>query len=303
VSQPDAELRVMLAGHVDEIGLMVNTIDEQGFVGFVPIGGVDPAVLAAQRVRVLGADGPVPGVIGRKAIHLMEQEERGKASKMHELWLDIGAKDKEDAEKAVAVGDPIVIDAGFQQFRNELAVARAFDDRVGAFVCLEAMRLLAERELEAGVYCVTTVQEEVGLRGATTSAYGCDPHVGLAVDVGFATDHPQGGAERFGEAKLGGGPILHRGCNINPVVGRGLIDAAKGAEIPYQMSAAPRRTGTDAAAIQLSRGGVATGLISVPNRYMHTPVEMVSLEDLENCAQLLAEYCASLQPGMDFIPA
>jgi endoglucanase len=302
VRNKDAAVRIMLAGHIDEIGLMVNTIDDRGFIGFVAIGGVDSAVLGGQRIVVHGAKGTVPGVIGRKAIHLTPQEERNKALELHQMWVDIGAKDKKDALKVVAIGDPITIDAGYLELRDNKVIARAFDDRIGAFVCLEAMRLIARRTVNVAVFCVTTVQEEVGLRGATTSAYGCQPDAGIAVDVGWATDHPRGDGDRYGHVAIGEGPIIDRGPNINPVVHKGLVETAKKHRIPIQHMAAPRGTGTDANAMQLSRGGVATALVGIPNRYMHTPVELVSLTDVENAAKLVAEWVCSLKPNANFIP-
>jgi len=302
VRNPDAGLRVMLAGHVDEIGLMVNSIDDNGFLSFVGIGGVDTAVLGAQRVLVHGAKGPVPGVVGRTAIHLIESKDRGKPLKMHEMWIDIGAKDKKDAGKVVAIGDPVTIDIGFTALRDNKVVARGFDDRIGAFVIIEAMRLLAKRKIDCAVYCVTTVQEEIGLRGATTSSYGCDPHVGLAVDVGHAIDYPSADPKKHGDLKIHAGPIIGRGPNINPIVYRKLVQVAKANKIPYQVGAEPRGTGTDANAIQLSRCGVAAGLISIPNRYMHSPVELLSLKDAENAAKLVAEWICSLKSGINLIP-
>lgn len=302
VLNPGAGLRVMLAGHVDEIGLMVNTIDDNGFIGFVPIGGVDAATLPGQRVEVHAAGGPVPGVIGRKAIHLTPQEDRKKFTEMHEMWIDIGAIDKADAESCVAIGDPITLAVGFQQLRNGRAAARAMDDRIGAFVCVEAMRLLRERNPRAAVYCVTTVQEEIGLRGATTSAFACDPHAGIAVDVAWATDHPRGEGERYGFTKIGGGPIIDRGPNTNPRVFQGLLDAADRAGIAVQRRAMPRGTGTDANTMQLTRAGVATANIGIPNRYMHTPAELISLEDAEHAAMLIAEWIAGLETETSFIP-
>lgn len=302
VINKSAPVRIMLAGHVDEIGLMVNTIDEKGFIGFVAIGGVDAAVLGGQRVEIHGADGPVPGVIGRKAIHLTPEKDRGRALEMHQMWIDIGAKNKKDAEKVVAIGDPVTMAVGYMELRNDMIVARALDDRIGAFVCLEALRQLHKRKINVAVYCVTTVQEEIGLRGATTSAYGCNPHAGLAVDVGWATDHPNGEGKRYGETCIGGGPILSRGPNINPVVRKGLVETAKAHKIPFQNFAAPRGTGTDANAMQLSRGGVATALIGIPNRYMHTPVELVSLKDVEHASRLIAEWIASMKSQPSFIP-
>ena len=302
VLNPEAETRVMLAGHVDEIGLMVNTIDDNGFIGFVPIGGVDAAVLGGQRVQVHGAKGSAPGVIGRKAIHLTPAKDRGKALEMHNMWIDIGATSKKDAEKVAAIGDPITIDAGFQELRNDLVVARALDDRIGAFVILESLRLLARRKPKVAVYCVTTVQEEIGLRGATTSAYGCDPHAGLAVDVAWATDHPNGDGKRYGHTSIGEGPIISRGANINPVVHRGIVATAKKHKIPIQHLAMPRGTGTDANAMQLSRNGTATAVIGIPNRYMHTPAELVSLKDVEAASKLIAEWVCGLSAKPSFIP-
>jgi len=302
VKNPDGKLRVMLAGHVDEIGLMINNIDDKGFLSFVSVGGVDTAILGGQRVVVHGPEGPVPGVIGRTAIHLTEQEDRGKALKVHQMWIDIGAKDKKDAEQVVSVGDPITVDHGFLALRDNKAVARGFDDRVGAFVILETLRLLDKKSIPVALYCVTTVQEEIGLRGAITSSYGCNPHAGIAVDVGHAVDYPSADTKKHGTATIHGGPIIARGPNINPIVGRQLVKVAKDKKIPYQIAAEPRATGTDANAMQLSRGGVATGLLSIPNRYMHSPVELISLTDAENAAKLLAEWVLSLKSNMSFIP-
>ena len=302
VRNPKGKLRVMLAGHVDEIALMVNHIDAKGFLGFLAIGGVDASVLDGQRVLVHTDKGDVVGVIGRRAIHLTDVKDRGKPLEMHRLWIDIGAKNKKDAERSVSIGDPATIDVGYIELKNGRVVARAMDDRIGAFVVLEAMRLIAKRKIDCAVFCVTTVQEEIGLRGATTSAYGCDPHVGIAVDVSHATDHPDCDSKRYGEFELDKGPILHRGPNMNPKLAKQLVDMAKKKRIPYQMEGAPRGTGTDANAMQLSRGGVATGLVGVPNRYMHSPVEMVSLKDAENCAKLLSEWICTLKPSMNYIP-
>jgi putative aminopeptidase FrvX len=302
VKNPKGKLRIMLAGHVDEIALMINHIGGEGFLGFQAIGGVDSSVLDGQRVNVHTDKGAIPGVIGRRAIHLTDAEDRGKPMKMHQMWIDIGAKDKKEAERVVAIGDPATIDADYLELRNGRIIARALDDRVGAFVVLEAMRLIARRKVECAVFCVTTVQEEIGLRGAMTSTYACEPHAGIAVDVAHATDHPDCDSKRFGEFTIDGGPILSRGANINPKIAKQLVTLAKRKRIPYQVMAAPRGTGTDANAMQLSRGGVATGLIGVPNRYMHSPVEMVSLKDVESCAQLLAEWVCNLKANTNFIP-
>lgn len=302
VRNEKAELRVMLAGHVDEIALMVHYIDADGFLSFVPIGGVDPSVLDGQRVVVHSEKGDVPGVIGRRAIHLMDEKERGQAMPMHKMWIDIGAKDRKDAEKYVSIGDPATMNVGYLELANGRVVARALDDRIGAFVVLEAMRLVAGRKLNCALYTVTTVQEEIGLRGATTSAFAVEPHVGIAVDVGHATDFPDSENKKFGQFHLDRGPMLHRGPNMNPVVVKQLVQAAKRKKLAYQMMGAPRGTGTDANAMQLSRGGVATALIAIPNRYMHSPVEMISLRDAEHAAEIIAEWLLALKPGMRFTP-
>lgn len=296
--------RVMLAGHTDEIGLMVSYIDDQGFLYFRGIGGWDPQILAGQRVWITTKKGRLTGVIGRKPIHLLEEEERKKVVKLEDLWIDIGAKDKSQAESLVSIGDSAVLAYGFDELRNGLAVSRGFDDKCGAFVVLEAARLLSKLNPKAEVYAVATVQEEVGLRGARTSAFGIDPKVGIAVDVGFASDTPGMDAEKkkVGEVKMGKGPIITRGPNINERVFELLVETAKDKGIPYQLEGQPGGTGTDANAIQLTRAGVATGLVSIPNRYMHSPCEVVSLEDLENAAKLLAYTVEQIDDSNDFVP-
>lgn len=302
VINPAAPLRVMLSGHCDEIGFMVTHIDDKGFVYFAAVGGVDPAVASGQRIRVHTAKGAVFGVIGRKPVHLMEAEEKGKAMKLHEMWIDIGAKNRKDAERHISIGDYATTDVGLERMKNNLVAGRGFDDRAGAFVVVETLRKLKGRKLGVAVYGVTSVQEEIGLRGAQTSAYGIDPHAGIAVDVGFGTDFPGSEPKRMGECSLGKGPTLHRGPNINPILGRMLEDTAKRRKIPFQMTAEPRATGTDANAIQVNKSGVAAALVSVPNRYMHTPVEVVSLDDLDNASTLLAHFLAELKPDQKFIP-
>jgi tetrahedral aminopeptidase len=302
VVNPSAPLRVMLAGHCDEIGLMVMHIDDKGFLSFQGVGGVDPAVVVGQRVKIHAAKGPVFGVIGRKPIHLLEQDERGKPAKLHELWIDVGARNRKDAQKHVALGDYVTVDVGLAEMKNSLVAGRGFDDRAGAFVVVETLRRLKGRKLKVAVYGVTSVQEELGLRGARTSAFGIDPHVGIAVDLYFATDYPGADPKRTGELTLGKGPALHRGPNINPLLGRMLEDTAKKEKIAVQIIPEPRATGTDANAMQVNRAGVATALISVPNRYMHTPVEVISLNDLDNASRLLAEFLVELKPDARFIP-
>ncbi len=302
VLNPDAPMRVMLAGHVDEIGLIVTHIDEKGFVYFAEIGGWDPPVALGQHVVINNKRGSVPGVIGRKAVHLILPEERGKGIKMEDLWIDIGAKDKDDALKAIEVGDSVVILGEFIELRNGLVAGRAFDDRIGAWVITETLTALKEKKLKVAVYAVSTVQEEIGLRGAITSSYTVQPHAGIAVDVGHTSDYPGGNPKKTGEIGVGNGPILHRGPNINPVLGQMLCDTAQKQKIKYQMQSEPRGTGTDANAMQLSRGGCAAALVSVPNRYMHSPVELIALKDAENTVKLLTETIAAMSGKESFIP-
>jgi endoglucanase len=220
----------------------------------------------------------------------------------HDVWIDIGARDRKDAEEVVAAGDPVTFSLGYRPLRNRLAASPAMDDKVGLWVVMEALRRLHKKPVQASIYCVSTVQEEIGLRGATTSAYGIKPTVGVAVDVCHATDTPGNDKKQLGDTRLGDGPVLFRGANINPRVLEHLQAAAKTREIPVQVRGTPRATGTDANVMQLSRDGVATGLVGIPNRYMHSPVEVVSLDDLDRAATLLAEFCLTLTPQMDWTP-
>jgi len=304
VKNPEGKLRVMLAGHVDEVGFMVNHITDDGYLCFLPIGGVDAGIVSAQRVMVHAEKGPVPGVIGKKAIHLLarEPDERRKTPKYEDLRIDIGAKDRKAAEKVVAIGDPITFAMGLNHLMGDLVVGRGFDDRVGSWLVTEVMRLVANKQADVAVYGVSTVQEEIGLRGAHSSAYTVNPHVGIAIDVDHATDSPGVDKKTEGDISLGKGPVLHRGPNINPVLGRRLVQTARKRKMSYQMKADPRSTGTDAMAIQLSRGGVATAVVSVATRYIHTPVEVISLGDLEQAAKLLAAFLSELPANAKFIP-
>lgn len=303
---PGGSPRVMLAGHIDEIGLMVTHIDDEGFLYFGGIGGWDPQVLVGQRVRLMGRKGDLIGVIGKKPIHLMKPDERDKVSKITDLWIDIGARDRDEVlERGIRVGDPGVIDARLVELGGDLIASRSIDNRIGAFVVLEALRLLSEGEApRAAVTAVATAQEEIGYSGggARTSAYRLDPQVALVVDVTFATDSPGISKKEVGEHKLGSGPVLTRGSAAHPLVFEKLVEVAEREGISYTISASPRFTSTDADAIYLSRAGVATGLISVPNRYMHSPNEIISLADLEATAKLIAAFVRELGPETDFVP-
>jgi endoglucanase len=299
----DAPLRVMFAGHADQIGLIVSHINDDGYIYTNTIGGWDPQQLIGQRMTIWSAEGAVPAVIARKPIHLLDQEERKQVVKHKELWLDIGARNKDEAAKLVAIGDPATLELGYQEMRNNLANSPGMDDKTGLWVCVEGMRRAVKRGgLKVGLFAVSTVQEEIGLRGATTSAYGVNPHVGIAVDVTHATDCPTIDKTQEGDIKLGGGPVIYRGPNMNPIVVERLRNAADEAQVKCQWAASGRGTGTDANAIQLARGGVAAGLVSVPNRYMHSAVEMISLADIDQCADLLAEFALGIEADADFTP-
>ena len=300
---PGGSLRVMFAGHADQIGLIVSHVNENGYIYTNTIGGWDPQQLVGQRMTIHTAKGPIPAVISRKAIHLIEQDDRKVAVKHKELWLDIGAKDHDEAAAVVEIGDPVTLELRFQEMRNELANSPGMDDKTGLWVAMEALRRVQKRGgLNVALYAVSTVQEEIGLRGATTSAHGVDPHVGIAVDVTHATDCPTIDKTQEGDVKLGGGPVIYRGPNMSPVVVSRLRQAAERAEILVQWVACGRGTGTDANAIQITRSGVAAGLVSIPNRYMHSAVEMISLEDIDRAADLLAEFALGIEADADFTP-
>jgi putative aminopeptidase FrvX len=295
---PKGDPVLMLAGHMDELGLMVTYVNKDGFLYFETIGGHDRTVISGRRVIIQTAHGTVKGVTGKRAVHLMDEADRKKVPEIHEIWIDIGAKSKKEALARVAMGDVATYDHEFELIHGSIGAARAFDDKVGAYIVGETLiRLAKEKKLAAKIVSVATVQEEIGVRGATTSAYLADPHIAVAVDVGHATDHPDCDQRKYGETKLGAGPIICRGPNINPKIYDKLIRAAKKAKVPYQLEGASRPTGTDARAIQMGRGGVATGLISVPLRYMHTPSEVVDLQDVERCVQLLVEFAKGLEKG------
>ncbi len=296
---PAGDPVLMLAGHIDELGLIITFVSKDGFLYFDTNGGHDLSVISGRRVIIQTAHGPVKGVTGKRAVHLMDDEDRKKVPKKHEIWIDIGAASKQDALERVAIGDVATYDCGFEILHGTIGVARAFDDKAGAYIIGETLIRLAKakKKLAARVVAVATTQEEIGVRGATTAVYAVNPHIAIAVDVGHATDHPDCDHRKFGETKLGAGPILCRGANINPKVFERLLKAAKKLGIPYQVEADPRPTGTDARAIQMGRGGVATGLVSLPLRYMHTPSELVDLNDVEHCVKLLVEFAGSLEKG------
>jgi len=294
--------KIMLAGHCDEIGFMVKYISDEGYLYFTTIGGVDAHLIPGRRVYIHSAKRKVLGVIGKKPIHLMEEDEKKKIAKLHEMWIDIGAKDKKEAEKIVDLGDPITWAYSLEVLKNDLLVSRAFDDKMGTFIVVEIMAALKGKKFKASVYGTSTVQEEVGLRGAKTSTFHINPDIGICFDVTFATDFPSMEKKKVGECKIGGGPVIARGANINPKLFDLILETARKEKIPYQISGESRGTPTDANVMQLSRQGVATALISVPLRYMHTPVELLSTKDLDNTVKLVAASIKRIPPNINLIP-
>jgi endoglucanase len=289
-----------VVGHIDEIGLTITHIDEKGFIWFAPIGGWDPQILVGQRVEIQGREGPVPGVVGRKPIHLLDPEQRKKVVQMKGLHIDVGASDREEAAALVRVGDPAVIAVEPVRVAGERLISRSMDNRLGAYVALESLRRCQERDsLQGSFAAIAAVQEEIGLFGARTSAYSVRPDIAVAVDVTHATDAPGIDEKEVGSHPLGSGPAITRGSTLSPRVFDLLVETAEAEEIPHTVAASGRSTHTDADAIQISRSGVPTGLVSIPLRYMHSPVEMVDLADLEATVELIAAFAARVSADLD----
>jgi endoglucanase len=300
---PDAERKVMLAGHCDQIALMVRHISAEGFLYVSAIGGIDVGVLHGTRVTVHTAKGPLAGVIGRKPLHHQSSEERERPKNdIEKIWIDIGAKNKREAERKVALGDTATFHLDVLELGNNLVSAPGLDDKVGLFVALETVRACVGKKLSVGLYAVSTVQEELGLRGATTSAYAINPEVGIAIDVIHASDNPGNENTRAVPCKLGAGPTISRGPNTNPVVEGLLHEAARRTKTPYQVSPFARPLGNDANSIQIARGGVAAAGIGIPNRYMHTQAEVCSYKDIEGAVKVLASFVTNITAKSDFRP-
>jgi endoglucanase len=302
ILNPEGSPKIMVEGHADEIAFQVQYIDDDGFIWFSGVGGHDPALARGQRVHIHGKGGPVLGVIGALAIHMQDREKKQEVPALHDLFIDIGAANKKDAEKRVAVGDFITYIVGWQQLHGDIYIARACDNRIGTFVAAEALRLCAKagKKLKACVVAASAIGEENGLYGAEMIGYSVQPDAALVIDVAQATDLPITSKKKFGDARLGKGPILSRGSVNHPVLVQRLEQVAVKNKIAFQRGIDPRRSGTDADAIFLQRGGIATAAIGVPNRYMHTPVEAVHLGDLETLAEWLAAFILDLEPGEKF---
>ena len=296
---PTGNPTLMMAGHMDELGLIITYVNKDGFIYFDTISGHDRTVISGRRVVIQTEKGPVKGVTGKRAVHLMDEADRKKVPEIHEIWIDIGARSKAEALARISIGDAATYDHEFELIHGTIGTARAFDNKVGAYIVGETLIRIAKsgKMPAAKVVAVATSQEEIGVRGAVGSGYSVDPQVALVVDVGHATDHPDCDNRKYGETKLSAGPIICRGPNINPKVYDGLVRAAKKLKIPYQVESDPRPTGTDARAIQIARGGVATGVVSIPLRYMHTPSEIVDLEDVERCVKLFVEFARGIAKG------
>ncbi len=296
---PGGDPVLMLAGHIDELGLQIIGADKEGFLRFRTIGGHDRVLIPGRRVVIRTTNGNVLGVTGKRAVHQMDTNDRKHVPEVHEMWIDIGATTRKEALTRVAVGDAGTYDHGFAMLHGPLATARGLDNKAGAFVVGEVLIRLAQdrKRLAAQIVAAGTVQEEVGERGAKAATYGINPHIAIGVDVTHATDHPDCDHRKMPDLKLGGGPAICRGPNINPWVCERLVQCAERAKIPVQFEAEPRSSGTDVNSIQVGRAGVATGLVSIPLRYMHTPSEVADLRDIEQCVQLLVEFAQSLSAG------
>ncbi len=299
---PEGKVRIMLAGHCDQIGLLVSWIDDAGFLFFQTVGGWDPQQLVGQAVDVWTAGGPVPGVIGRKPIHLLDENERKQVASLKSMWIDIGSRSRDEAASRVRVGDSVTLPLQSRELANSLLAGPALDNRCGVWVVMEALRRSALLTPTAAIWAVSTVQEEIGLRGAQTAAYHLAPQIGIAVDVTHATDFPDSDRKQQGQIKLGGGPVIQRGPNVNPRIADRLFELAAEKDIPVQLAALGRAASNDSNVLQISRSGVATGIVAIPNRYMHSGVETVSLDDLEHAANLLAAFCASITADQSFVP-
>ena len=292
---------LMFAGHIDEIGLIISHVDDKGYLYFEFLGGHDQIIPSGRRLHILTRNGPVLGITGKRAVHLLSPEDRKRVPERHDMWIDIGVNNRADALAIVRIGDPAIYTDGPEILRGSIGVARAFDDKAGAYVCMEAFRRLSkEKKLAARVVSVATTQEEIGTRGAQVAAQGIHPDVSIAVDVGHATDHPDADNRKFGRFTLSGGPIIARGPNINPLVYDQMVEAAESIGIPYQVGAESRPTGTDARAIQMAGPGVACGLLSIPLRYMHTPGEVVDLNVVEQSVQLLVEFACRVKKKQSY---
>ncbi|TWU23039.1 putative aminopeptidase YsdC [Novipirellula galeiformis] len=297
--------RLMYAGHCDQIGMLISHIDESGFLYAQTIGGWDPQQLIGQGMTIWTAEGPVAAVISRKPIHLLTEQEKGQVVQLKEMWLDIGAKDEAQARQLVRIGDPVTLNLTYRPLLGDRVSGPGMDNKTGMWTVMEALRRSASAasSLRCHLHSVSTVQEEIGLRGAKTAAGSINPDVAIAVDVTHASDCPTIERQQQGDIRVGGGPVIFRGPNINAKVAQRLVELAEKHSIPYQMAAVGRATPNDANVLQTHGGGVATGLVAIPNRYMHSAVEVISLSDIDHIAELLATFAQTLTLDDDFVPS
>jgi len=302
ILNPEGTPRVMIDAHIDEIGFIVKYIDDNGFVHFSTVGGFDASTLPGNRVRIIGKHGPVLGVIGRKAAHLVDADERKKMPEIKNMWIDIGARDRSDAEAVVSLGDAGGRAHGVTRLQGNVVASNSLDDRVGSYVMAEAVRALGSNLPAAAVYAASSVQEEIGLRGARVASYFTEAEIGIALEVTWTTDHPHMSRTELGDIRLGAGPAIFRGANTNPRVFERLIAAAQDEGAPYQIDTHPGATPTDGNAMQMSRNGMAVGIMSVPTRYLHTAAEVCSLDDIDATVAVLTRFVQDMEPGIDLVP-
>jgi len=301
VVNPSGSPKIMLCGHLDEIGFMVHYINDEGFIYMSMIGGIDPVVTIGRDLIIHNKNGPIRGVTGRIATHLQSDDDDCELE-LHKIYVDIGAIDKEDALTRVSIGDPITVDVGYRELANNRIVARGLDDRMGAFCVAETLRALSNSSnLSACVYGVGSVQEEIGGYGATIASFKLNPKAAIAIDVTHATDTPDVAKEKAGDIKLGEGPVISIGSVVHRKISSMLQTLAEDNRIPLQTESAASYTGSDADVIFTTRSGIPTGLVSVPNRYMHTPVEVIQTDDLENTIKLLTAWCLKMNDDVDFV--
>lgn len=300
--------RLLFAGHCDQIGMLVTNIDDDGYIYCQTIGGWDPQQLIGQAMMIWTDSGPVPALISRKPIHLLNENERKQVVLLEQMWLDVGAKSKAEAQEKIRIGDAVTLDLRYRTLMNDIVCGPGMDNKTGMWTVIDSLRRAvaiaksSKTPLGCHLHSVSTVQEEIGLRGAKTAAGSIDPVVAIAVDVTHASDCPTIDKNQQGVIKLGAGPVIYRGPNMNPAVVERLISLAQQHSIPYQIAATGRATPNDANVLQIHGGGVATGVVAIPNRYMHSAVEAVSLSDIDHVAQLLAQFAVSLTPQCDFVP-
>lgn len=299
IKRGKGERNIMIVGHADEIGFMINHIDDNGYIYVKPLGGFDVNLLPGLRLDINHDGKVVRGIIGKNAPHMSRGDDSPPRLKMEDIWIDIGAKDKEDALTKVSIGDTATFYGMIEEIGNNNIVSKATDNKVGVYIAAAVMKALTNTEIQANYFAVASVGEETTMKGAATSSYKIKPDIAIVVDVTFTSDVPGADKRKFGDIRLGAGPALALGPLVHPKVNKQLQDLAKKHKIPLQLEISPRNTGTDADAIHAKRGGVATAVLSIPNRYMHSPNEIINLDDLDHAVKLLTEFVKSIDDKFD----